>query len=114
MTRTTANSEYLARAKRLLSGAAMIIVRADAKPRLPRGVRLSEDPVRGGWNILAPERVLMANGATVEILKLCDGARTFDDIVGLLADRFDVDRTRIETDAGALLADMSSKRMVDL
>ena len=50
----------------------------------------------------------------VEVLKLCDGARTFDDIVGLLAERFDADRARIENDAGVLLADLSSKRMVEL
>lgn len=92
----------------------MSTVRADAKPRLARGVRLSEDRVRGGWNILAPERVLKANGTTVEILKLCDGERTFDHIVGLLAERFEADRARIETDAGTLLADLSAKRMVEL
>jgi pyrroloquinoline quinone biosynthesis protein D len=92
----------------------MSAVPASAKPRLARGVRLSEDRVRGGWNLLAPERVLKANGVTVEILKLCDGARTFDDIVELLAARFDADRARIGNDAGVLLADLSSKRMVEL
>lgn len=92
----------------------MSTVRADAKPRLARGVRLNEDRVRGGWNLLAPERVLKANGTSVEILKLCDGERTFDDIVGLLAERFATDRGRIETDAGALLSDLAAKRMVEL
>jgi pyrroloquinoline quinone biosynthesis protein D len=92
----------------------MNAVPANAKPRLARGVRLSEDRVRGGWNLLAPERVLKANGATVEILKLCDGVRTFDDIVELLAARFDADRVRIGSDAGTLLADLSLKRMVEL
>lgn len=89
-------------------------VPADAKPRLARGVRLKEDPVRGGWNLLAPERVLKPNGVAVEILKLCDGVRTFDDIVELLAARFDTDRARIGSDAGTLLADLSAKRMVEL
>jgi len=92
----------------------MSAVPADAKPRLARGVRLSEDRVRGGWNLLAPERVLKANSVTVEILKLCDGVRTFGDIVELLAARFDADRARIGSDAGTLLADLSSKRMVEL
>lgn len=89
-------------------------VRPDAKPRLVRGVRLSEDRVRGGWNLLAPERVLKVNQVTVEVLGLCDGARTFDDIVTDLATRFDADRTRIEADAGTLIADLAAKRMVDL
>ena len=86
----------------------------DARPCLARGVRLSEDRIRGGWNLLAPERVLKANGTTVEILKLCDGVRTFDGIVDILADRFHTDRARVEHDAGVLLADLSSKRMVEL
>lgn len=89
-------------------------VPATARPRLARGVRLSEDRVRGGWNLLAPERVLKINAVGVEILGLCDGARTFDDIVDDLAARFDIGRARIETDAGSLIADLAAKRMVDL
>lgn len=92
----------------------MKTIPADARPRLARGVKLAEDRVRGGWNVLAPERVLKANATTVEILKLCDGGRTFHEIVEELAARFSADPARIESDAGALLADLRIKRMVDL
>jgi len=85
-----------------------------AVPRLARGVRLQEDRVRGGWNLLAPERVLKANPVAVEVLRLCDGARSFADIVDLLAERFTVDRARIEADCAALLGDLAAKRMVEL
>ena len=53
----------------------------DAKPRLPRGVRLREDKVRERWVLLAPERVVKVNPIAVEILKLCDGSRTLGEIV---------------------------------
>lgn len=85
-----------------------------ARPRLARGVRLREDRVRGGWNVLAPERVLRPNPVAVEVLKLCDGARSFDDIVSELGSRFQVERERIVADASALLVDLAEKRMVEL
>lgn len=83
-------------------------------PRLARGVRLREDRVRGGWNLLAPERVLVANPIAVEVLQLCDGARSFGTIVDTLSEKFAADRTRIETDSSALLQDLVAKRMVEL
>ena len=34
---------------------------ADARPRLPRGVRLTHNEAQGGWVLLAPERVFKAD-----------------------------------------------------
>ncbi len=45
----------------------------DAKPRLPRGVRLTHNEAQGGWVLLAPERVFKADAIAVEILKRCTG-----------------------------------------
>ena len=85
-----------------------------AKPRLARGVRLQEDKARGGHVLLAPERVLQANGTAAEVLKLCDGERSFAEVVDDLARRFAVDRDRIACEAEALLRDLAAKRMVEL
>jgi pyrroloquinoline quinone biosynthesis protein D len=85
-----------------------------AKPRLARGVRLREDKARGGHVLLAPERVLQANGTAVEVLKLCDGERSFAAIVEELGNRFAVDRGRIAAEAEALLRDLAAKRVVEL
>jgi pyrroloquinoline quinone biosynthesis protein D len=85
-----------------------------SKPRLARGVRLREDKARGGHVLLAPERVLQANGTAVEVLKLCDGERSFAQIVDDLAQRFAVDRARIAGEAEALLRDLAAKRIVEL
>ena len=40
-----------------------------ARPRLPRGVRLTHSEAQGGWVLLAPERVFKADAISVEVLK---------------------------------------------
>jgi len=87
---------------------------ADVVPRLPRGVRLHHDTVRGGWSVLAPERVLETDEVGAEILKRCDGVRTLAAIVDDLAAAFDADRAEIERDVRAFLADLAEKRMLVL
>ena len=86
----------------------------EARPRLPRGVRLREDKVRDRWVLLAPERVVKVNLIAVEILKLCDGARSLSEIIADLAQRFNADVGRVATDVRALLASLADKRMVEL
>ena len=48
---------------------------ADARPRLPRGVRLMHSEAQGGWVLLAPERVFKADTIAVEIVKRCDAGK---------------------------------------
>ncbi len=86
----------------------------DARPRLPRGVRLREDKVRERWVLLAPERVVKVNPIAVEILKLCDGSRSLTEIVAGLAARFNADPARVATDVRALLASLAEMRMAEL
>jgi pyrroloquinoline quinone biosynthesis protein D len=90
------------------------VISAEAKPHLPRGMHLKHDATRGEWLLMAPERVLKLNGVAVEILKRCDGKATLSEIVDQLAAAFTADRERIDTDVRALLADLVTKRMVDL
>lgn len=85
----------------------------EVRPRLPRGVRLREDKVRARWVLLAPERIVKVNPIAVEILRLCDGARTLSEIVADLAQRFKADPERIASDVRALLASLAEKRMVE-
>ena len=86
----------------------------ESRPRLPRGVRLREDKVRDRWVLLAPERVVKVDPIAVEILKLCDGARSLGEIVADLALRFNADAGRIGTDVRAMLASLADKRIVEL
>ena len=86
----------------------------DCKPRLPRGIRLKHDDVRGEWLLLAPERVIKPNPVAVEILKRCTGAATLAAIVDDLALAFKADRALIETDVRALIGDLAQKRLLDV
>jgi len=86
----------------------------DARPRLPRGVRLTHNEAQGGWVLLAPERVFKADAISVEILKRCTGEATFAAIVDDLAATFTAPRDRIETDVTALLRGLADKKLLEL
>jgi pyrroloquinoline quinone biosynthesis protein D len=89
-------------------------ISGEARPKLPRGVRLKQDETRGGHVLLAPERVVRADPVAVAILERCDGTRTLDELVAELCAVYKGDAERIEADVRALLADLADKRMLDL
>jgi pyrroloquinoline quinone biosynthesis protein D len=89
-------------------------IAADSRPALARGVRLMEDKARGGWSLLAPERVLRLNATSAAVLRLCDGSRPFAAILDELAAAFEADRSVIERDARKLLTSLSDKLLVAL
>ena len=86
----------------------------DAKPRLPRGVRLVHNEAHGGLVLLAPERVFKPDPIAVEILKRCTGEATFAAIVDDLANTYSAPRERILADASALLRSLADKRLLEL
>jgi pyrroloquinoline quinone biosynthesis protein D len=59
------------------------------RPRLVTGARLRYDEVREEHQLLIPEGVVRLNPTAAEVLELCDGERSVDDIVGALAARYD-------------------------
>ena len=89
-------------------------IAADAKPRLPRGVRLTHNEAQGGWVLLAPERVFKAEGPAHEIIKRCTGEATVSEIVDDLAKTFNAPRDRIETDVTAMLTGLVDKRLMEI
>ena len=89
-------------------------IASDAKPRLPRGVRLEHNEAHGGWVLLAPERLFKADAIAVEILKRCTGEVTFDAIVDDLANTFTAPRERISADASKLLRGLAEKKLLEL
>jgi pyrroloquinoline quinone biosynthesis protein D len=86
----------------------------EAKPRLPRGVRLVYNEAQGGWVLLAPERVFKADAIAVEILKRCTGEATLAAIVDDLAATFAAPRERILTDVTMLLGGLKDKKLLEL
>jgi len=87
---------------------------SDARPRLPRGVRLVHSDAHGGWVLLAPERVFKADAIAAEIVKRCTGEATFEAIVDDLAKTFNAPRERILTDVTAMLRSLADKKMLEL
>ncbi len=59
------------------------------RPRLVTGARLRYDEVREEHVLLVPEGVVRLNPTAAEVLELCDGERTLDEIVGALSARYD-------------------------
>jgi len=59
------------------------------RPRLATGARLRYDEVREEHVLLVPEGAVRLNATAAEVLELCDGERSLDDIVGALYARYD-------------------------
>ena len=59
------------------------------RPRLVTGARLRYDDVRAEHVLLIPEGVVRLNPTAAEVLELCDGERSLDDIVGALSARYE-------------------------
>lgn len=85
-----------------------------ARPRLPRGVRLTHNETQGGWLLLAPERVFKADAVSAEILKRCTGEATLGAIVDDLAKSFNAPRERIHADVVKLLGGLVEKKLLEL
>jgi pyrroloquinoline quinone biosynthesis protein D len=59
------------------------------RPRLVTGARLRYDDVREEHVLLIPEGVVRLNPTAAQVLELCDGERSLDDIVGALSARYE-------------------------
>jgi pyrroloquinoline quinone biosynthesis protein D len=86
----------------------------DARPRLPRGVRLVHNEAQGGWVLLAPERVFKADPIAAEIVKRCTGEATLAAIVDDLAATYSAPRERILADVTAMLRMLADKKLLEL
>ncbi len=80
-----------------------------SRPVLARHAKLKFDETRHVWVILVPERVLAPDEIAVEILHLCDGVRSVDQIIDVLAAKYAADRGVIGNDVIAMLRDLAEK-----
>jgi pyrroloquinoline quinone biosynthesis protein D len=88
-------------------------IEAQSRPRLPRGVKLRHDDVRGRWTLLAPERIFEIDAIAAAVLELCDGERDLAAIVAELARRYNAPGDVIEKDIVAMLGDLKAKRVLE-
>jgi pyrroloquinoline quinone biosynthesis protein D len=94
---------------RAVAGPRHISVSKTSHPVLPRHTKPKFDDTRKVWVILAPERVLAPDEIAVEVLKLCDGARSVADVVDQLAIKYAAPREAILSDVIAMLQDLADK-----
>src|SRR6266513_4497094 len=94
------------------SAASAPSIALDARPRLPRGVRLVHNEAQGGWVLLAPERIFKADAIAAEIIKRCTGELTFGELVDDLAKRYAAPREKILADVGTLLRGLADKKLL--
>jgi pyrroloquinoline quinone biosynthesis protein D len=88
------------------------IIDAATQPAVPPHIKLRHDAARGRWIILAPERLFDPDDVAVEVLKLCDGERTVEDIAGHLAKEYNAPIVEIQTDVIEMLQDLADKGVV--
>lgn len=82
-------------------------------PKMPRGVRLHQDKVRGVPVLLGPERALILDEIGIAILGELDGSRSFHEIVARLAAAYAAPAEEIATDVRAFLDDLQGQRLID-
>ncbi len=57
-------------------------------PCLVTGARLRYDEVREEHLLLVPEGAVRLNPTAAEVLGLCDGERSLEDIIGVMTERY--------------------------
>jgi pyrroloquinoline quinone biosynthesis protein D len=88
-------------------------VAADPVIRLPRGVRLHQDRVRGVPVLLGPERVLMLDQTGHAILSEMGEGLHLSVLVDRLATRYNAPRDEISGDVHDFLDNLRVQRLVD-
>jgi pyrroloquinoline quinone biosynthesis protein D len=80
------------------------------RPRLVTGARLRYDEVREEHLLLIPEGAVRLNRTAAEVLELCDGERSLDEIVGTLSERYD--GSDLRDDVQGLVDGMAERGLV--
>ncbi|MGB0682256.1 MAG: pyrroloquinoline quinone biosynthesis peptide chaperone PqqD [Magnetovibrionaceae bacterium] len=89
-------------------------VEGNCVPTFKPHVKFRFDERRDQWLVLAPERMLVPDEISVEILKLVDGARSLDRIVDNLAEAYQAPRAEIFGDVSDLIDDLNEKGVLQL
>jgi pyrroloquinoline quinone biosynthesis protein D len=80
------------------------------RPQLAVGVRLHWDKVRERHVLLYPEGALVLNQTAVDVLELCDGKRSLDEIASTLSSRYS--GADVRADVQELLAAIAGRGLV--
>lgn len=91
-----------------------VVVTAASRPMLAHRVYLRWDRHADTMMLLGPERGLFLDPVAAEVVGLCDGERSLEEIVAALAGRYPAtDRERILTDVIALVDALCRRRLLE-
>lgn len=85
-----------------------------AKPRLVSKARLQVDKVSGEPILLYPEGVVLLNATGEAIIQLCDGTRTFPEILNRLALIYNTPADKLENDLSDYIFKLYEQSLVEL
>jgi len=83
-----------------------------SRPGLSPHARMKDDAARGGWVLLAPERVLVLDAIAAEVLVLCDGTAEIGAIADELARRHAAPREEVLGDVLEMLQGLRDKGLL--
>lgn len=83
-------------------------------PALKPHVRLQFDPVRGAWALLSPEKVFWPDEVSLDILRLCDGHNSMEQILQRLAAQYEAPADEIAHDVRAFMQEWCDRSLVTL
>lgn len=89
-----------------------VIINEESAPNFAPHVRFRFNKQRDQWVVLAPERLLVPDETSVEILKLLDGKATVAAIADELAQKYNAPREDIGKDVTALLQGLADKGFI--
>ena len=84
-------------------------VNPEGRPKLESFVRLQYDDTRERWVLQAPERVLVLDETSKDIVVLCDGKRSIGDIVDRFVAVYEAPRDVIAHDVMAVIQLLKDK-----
>ena len=86
----------------------------NARPRLVTKARVQTDKVSGEPVLLYPEGVVLLNATGVAIIKLCDGTRSFPEILARLAEEYNAPVSALEEDVSDYILKLYQQSLVEL
>jgi pyrroloquinoline quinone biosynthesis protein D len=87
---------------------------ASDRPKLAARARVQTDRVTGKPVLLYPEGVLMLNATGEAVVTLCDGTRSLDEIVALLAARFGTTPEQVSADVLKYLDRLRERNILEI
>ena len=82
------------------------------RPRLASRARLKFDPIAKQEMLLFPEAALALNETGAAIVRLCDGARSINEIVDQLSKKYDTDRDALMREVADFIATIRARGLL--